>query len=633
LPDGIHARIVVPVSDVQAGRERTLGVLCIDFERCATPRQNLLSDYYEFLSGLARRVRPILHHVQQLEELRALQHIGQQVSSSLALDKILDEALEAVVERLGFEFALISLVDEEERVIRAIAGRNVAPEWIKACIHPLDGNDIQAHLVHSGRQEVLSGWDPRFDLSIWQAFHHEDMIRVFTPIAGVDEAPRRRDEAGQLCVLGTVEAGYYTTTRDRVEDEQRYMLDVLARQMFTAVQNAYLFERTQRRAETLATLHRIGWEVAANRDLADVLRKVGQSIQAALGADLVMLYRYNRQAQVLEYPRIFGEIIDINKHPLRLPSPDEGVIATILSSCQPHYAPDAQNDPLLVDSEAPGINDPSTEKRHTFTERQGIISFAGVPMIASGAKVGVLYVNYRRRHSFPDDERQMLEIAAQFAAAALHNAETSELTEELIATRERMQLAAQLHHSLSQYLPAIRIMAETARAYLDGATDKVACRLKKIEVAAAKAMSEVRVNIFELNAKSLGQCELREALEDQASEARAYFGLDVDLRLDLGAGLRLPIARELLMVFREAIANTAKHADASRITLELRAEPQAVHLCIQDDGCGFDPDLVTWRGGRGLAMMRDRIQKLNGQLQLRSQPGAGTVIRVEIPVS
>jgi signal transduction histidine kinase len=194
-----------------------------------------------------------------------------------------------------------------------------------------------------------------------------------------------------------------------------------------------------------------------------------------------------------------------------------------------------------------------------------------------------------------------------------------------------VQLAAQLHHSLSQYLPAIRLMAETAGAHLDDAADQVADRLKKIEAAATRAMTEVRVNIFELNAKGPLQGDLRQVLEDQAREARAYFGLEVDLRVDLGGGLRMPIARELLMVCREAIANTAKHASATRLTLDLRAEAQAVYLVIQDDGCGFEPARVA--GRRGLAMMQERVEKLAGQLQIESQPGAGTVIRAQIPVS
>jgi len=253
-------------------------------------------------------------------------------------------------------------------------------------------------------------------------------------------------------------------------------------------------------------------------------------------------------------------------------------------------------------------------------------------MIATGEVVGVLCINYRTRHAFLEDEQQMLEIAAQFAAEALHNAETNELTEELIATRERMQLASQLHHSISQYLPAIRIMVETALTYVDGRSKRLIKWLESIDTAATRAMKEVRVNLFELNTRGFNGYELRDALKEQARDARTYFGLQVDLRLDLEGGLRMPIARELLMVCREAIANTGKHADAKQLILELQIEPHRVWLSVQDDGRGFDTHKIPGQDRRGLAMMEHRIDNLNGRLDISSQPGNGTVIQVEIPI-
>jgi signal transduction histidine kinase len=626
LPAGIFSRIVVPMIERQAGEEQTLGVLCIDFERENSPRPYLLPDYFDFLSGLARRVKPLLRHVQQIEELQALQHIGHRVTSNLKLGKILDEAVEAVVKTLGFEFATISLVDPAKEEIRTMVGYNVAPDWIKNTVHSLHSDDIQADIVRKGHQEVLSGWDARFDQAIWQQFNHEGMIRVFTPILGGNETGQRR-------VRGTIEAGYYTSTRDQILDGQRQNLDIFAGQLFTAIENAELFKKTQDRAENLASLHRIGWEVAlARSDLSQVLNEVGQSIRSILRADIVMIYRYNGQVQVLEKPQVFGDLIDLDKHPLRLPSPDRGIIARILSERQPYYITHADCDPLLIDVD-PNQN-PDTRFRRTFTQRQGIVSFAGVPMIASGTVVGVLCVNYRNHHTFSRNHRQVLEIAAQFAAVALHNAETNQLTEELISSRERMHLATQLHHSLSQYLPAIRVIADTAIVHLNTARYEAIFQLEKIKAVAQKAITETRVNIFELNAKSLGHHNLREVLEDYAHEASGFFNLKVELQLDAELELNLShaVARELLMVCREGITNAAKYAGASRIKLELQLVSPMILLRIQDDGCGFDVGELKHRGRRGLRMLQERVDQMGGQMKVTSLPGTGTMLEAEIPL-
>jgi signal transduction histidine kinase len=329
--------------------------------------------------------------------------------------------------------------------------------------------------------------------------------------------------------------------------------------------------------------------------------------------------------------RVFGEIY--GAAPLRPPSPHKGIVAAILTDGQPCYISDVALDPRLVRA-ASDHHGRQSQRTHTFTERQRIASFAGIPMIVGGIVVGVLCLNYRQRHAFTQNERQMLEIAAQFAATAIHAAETDELRDELVATRERMRLANELHHSLAQYLPAMGLMADSVRSHLNsGMIDYAAAKLSEIKEVIATAMKEVEVNLFELNARSPMECGLREALEHQAGQARRYFHLDVELQVDLGCDERLlsPLARDLEMVAREGITNAAKHAQAQRLRLELSADATAVHLSVTDDGCGFDADSVV-RRGRGLKILEERIKKLNGALSVTSRCGCGTTLAVDLPI-
>jgi signal transduction histidine kinase len=91
----------------------------------------------------------------------------------------------------------------------------------------------------------------------------------------------------------------------------------------------------------------------------------------------------------------------------------------------------------------------------------------------------------------------------------------------------------------------------------------------------------------------------------------------------------------LLRVAQEAMANAARHADATTVRLELRAVAGGAVLEVADDGRGFDTShAVAPTGGVGLRLMRERIAELGGELTLNSRPGSGTTLRavLHIPV-
>jgi signal transduction histidine kinase len=94
--------------------------------------------------------------------------------------------------------------------------------------------------------------------------------------------------------------------------------------------------------------------------------------------------------------------------------------------------------------------------------------------------------------------------------------------------------------------------------------------------------------------------------------------------------LGVDVRRELLLVFKEALNNAAKHSGAARVDAELRLGRRVVALVVADDGRGFDP--AARHEGHGLASLRQRAAALGGRCRIESAPGQGTRIEVELPL-
>jgi signal transduction histidine kinase len=93
---------------------------------------------------------------------------------------------------------------------------------------------------------------------------------------------------------------------------------------------------------------------------------------------------------------------------------------------------------------------------------------------------------------------------------------------------------------------------------------------------------------------------------------------------------------ELYQVAQEALSNAFRHARADRIAVEVRYGADVLRLSVTDDGVGVDVAAVESDHGRrhwGLLGMRERIERLGGQLSLRSRPGHGTAVSVAIPAA
>jgi signal transduction histidine kinase len=90
-------------------------------------------------------------------------------------------------------------------------------------------------------------------------------------------------------------------------------------------------------------------------------------------------------------------------------------------------------------------------------------------------------------------------------------------------------------------------------------------------------------------------------------------------------------------VVQEAVSNALRHAGAALIRVTLRDEPDALRLVVEDDGVGFDPEVVSQRVKRGehlgLLGMTERVRNAGGTIDLDSRPGAGSRIEVRVPLA
>jgi signal transduction histidine kinase len=190
------------------------------------------------------------------------------------------------------------------------------------------------------------------------------------------------------------------------------------------------------------------------------------------------------------------------------------------------------------------------------------------------------------------------------------------------ALEERRRLARELHDGLAQELAFIATQSRwLSRDAPDGS------QAEQLVVAAERALDESRSAISALT-RPLDE-SLDAAIAQAAEDVAGRVGVRIKLNLDEGVEVPAGARAALVRIVREAVSNTARHGQAETVKVELSGGT-VVRLAIEDDGVGFDTEERHERGF-GLTSMRERATGVGAQLNVSSQPGAGTRIEVVLP--
>lgn len=209
-----------------------------------------------------------------------------------------------------------------------------------------------------------------------------------------------------------------------------------------------------------------------------------------------------------------------------------------------------------------------------------------------------------------------------------------EYTLQLIAAQEaeRTRIAGELHDSLGQNLLLVKNHAQLALMQETLSPD-LREHLNLISDLAAQAIAEARQISYNLHPHQLDHLGLTRAVEMLVTNAAQASGIAFDHRVEMVDDL-FPgaAATNFYRVMQESLNNVLKHSRAKNVRLRLERDVREVHLLIQDDGCGFDPD-ADHHGGKGMGLknIAARVQMLGGQFKLDSKPGQGARLEVTIP--
>ncbi len=443
LPD-TRSELALPL----ISRGRVIGALTIQsvqeaaFSEADITVLQLMADQ---LANAIQNARLFADLQESAQRVRSLYEITRALSSTLDEEELMRFILDSIYRQMGCEYVIVSLVDEEAGMMESRHGiwrgeYDAFPEWIQMARYSLDEPDILVDVYHSGRTEIISGWDDRFNREIYERFGHERLLRIFMPI-------RARGKT-----IGVVEVGYDRYEKGRVEGEEVELLAAFVDQAAVALENARLFREARMRTEELAVLNEVSRKLAAHISIHEMMETVYQGASRLLDAANFFVALYDPDRDELQF--VFDASEEEQDRFQVLPA-DRGLVGYIVRN---------RTSVLIKDDLLRRLAEMGIETVGVPAQ-----SWLGVPIVLGDQVLGVMGVqHYDRPYAYTERDRDLLGSLAGQLAIALQSAR---LFEEVQARAERERLIREVSDQMQRAVDLeslMRITAEGLRRALKG---------------------------------------------------------------------------------------------------------------------------------------------------------------------
>jgi signal transduction histidine kinase len=547
------------------------------------------------------------------ERLLRLLDVGRGLVAELDLEKVLHRVLDVARELTGARYAAVGVLDDRREGLERFL-----TVGIDDATHAAIGDLPRGH----GILGVLIS-DPR-PLRLHDVGEHAQSYGF--PLS---HPPMHSFLGVPILIRGEAYGNVYLTEKadgdfDAGDEEA---LVILADWAAIAIENARLYrdvrsrrDELERAVTALETTTAIARAVGGETDLRRILELIAKRGRALVGA----------RAMVIEL--VEGADLVVNAAAGALESSVLGERMPIDGSLGGH---------VLRTRHAVRLADAPERLRFPLADLVDAKTGLVVPLVFRDQAVGVAAA-FDRMTDGPDfsaEDERLMEAFAASAATAVATAQTVEaqaLRRSVEASElERRRWARELHDDSLQELAAVKLrLGALARAEPHQLEAAVAGAIEQVDT----SIQAMRSLITDMRPASLDQLGVEPALEALVERSAALSGLEVELATNLRfeAGdqahrLAPAIETTVYRVVQEALTNVVKHAEATRVRVQVAERDGTVEVVVSDDGRGFTADGTT--EGFGLIGMRERIRLAGGQHDMRSEPGRGTTVRALIPAT
>jgi signal transduction histidine kinase len=390
----------------------------------------------------------------------------------------------------------------------------------------------------------------------------------------------------------------------------------------------------KRHIRDLAALNTITAAVSSSIEIPEVLESLKRLLTEHLSAPAGVIYFYDSNKEQLCLEAAWG-----------LPS---AILAglKVLSVNGLHYGSVIRKGEAFLQADYCSVEPYASSGLHT--ERPNLLSYLCIPLVAKGEIQGVIDMFSQAPHGFTKDQVKLFTTMGKEVGVMIQNARLFEqvvmgherlqiLSQQLIEVQEneRRHIARELHDEIGQALTALKVNLQTLGRLRD--TEGLEVHIQESIAIVDRTIQQVRNLSLDLRPSLLDDLGIVAALRWYIDRQAQRAGFEAQF-LASPPELRLPADLETtcFRIVQEALTNVIRHAQAERVRIELRKQPDALLLTIVDDGIGFDLREVGQRKAGnttlGLLGMRERVQLVGGNIAISSHPEWGTEIQVIFPI-
>ena len=266
--------------------------------------------------------------------------------------------------------------------------------------------------------------------------------------------------------------------------------------------------------------------------------------------------------------------------------------------------------------------------------KQGFTKLVSLPLKAPGKIAGLL--NFAVRTEAPRlEDQSMLKALSAGMGIAIENSRLYQQARRIAVLEERERIGMDLHDGVIQSIYAVGLMLDYTKLLIEKDPENATLRLQESIDALNSTIRDIRSYILDLQPIRIPSSDLLPALERLVREFKANTLIEtaMDIQASAFQHLKPSVVNNFFLIAQEALANVAKHAHATRVTLAIRELDGEIEMCVEDNGRGFEISSETGVLGHGLSNMLSRAQSAGGELVVNSNRSKGTTVTARFPLT